>query len=350
MKSEKGITLISLVITIVVLIILTSISLSVVIGENGIIKKTSESKLKVQIYDLRTKIGLYATNLRIQENEDKINISFSEKVNKIYENLQQEGLTQNTRRVGNLLIVEEKDVVFLTSGDTTTQADKEQWNYNIKEDGTATIYGYKGQDLNITIPTYVKENNIIYPINKLEQTWGDGKFYGNTNIKSVRILDNIEKVDTWIFADCKNLEKVILPESIDEITEGMFSQCKSLKSVNIPKSIKKISGRAFNFCVSLRDISIPSSVEEIGFCAFGYIGNRLPVYLGEDYEYGVLRKITLNEGLKIIGEEAFLNAMSVEYDLNIPSTVTQIGDKAFSNYGTINNKKVYRNGVEYVQE
>lgn len=44
MKIEKGITLVALVVTIVVLLILAFISISLLMGENGIINKASESK------------------------------------------------------------------------------------------------------------------------------------------------------------------------------------------------------------------------------------------------------------------------------------------------------------------
>ena len=41
-KSEKGITLIALVVTIVVLIILASISINAVLGQGGIIEKANK--------------------------------------------------------------------------------------------------------------------------------------------------------------------------------------------------------------------------------------------------------------------------------------------------------------------
>lgn len=44
MKNQRGISLISLVITIVVLIILAGIGISLSIGENGIFTKTKEAK------------------------------------------------------------------------------------------------------------------------------------------------------------------------------------------------------------------------------------------------------------------------------------------------------------------
>ena len=45
-KSEKGITLIALVVTIIVLIILAGVSINLVLGDNGIIEKAKEAKFK----------------------------------------------------------------------------------------------------------------------------------------------------------------------------------------------------------------------------------------------------------------------------------------------------------------
>lgn len=43
-KKERGITLVALVVTIVVLLILAGVSISLVLGNNGLIKKTQEAK------------------------------------------------------------------------------------------------------------------------------------------------------------------------------------------------------------------------------------------------------------------------------------------------------------------
>lgn len=43
-KNQKGITLISLVITIIILLILAGVSLNLVLGENGLIRRSQEAK------------------------------------------------------------------------------------------------------------------------------------------------------------------------------------------------------------------------------------------------------------------------------------------------------------------
>jgi len=49
LKSKKGITLIALVVTIIVLIILAGVSISLVLGDNGIVTKAKEAKQNMQV-------------------------------------------------------------------------------------------------------------------------------------------------------------------------------------------------------------------------------------------------------------------------------------------------------------
>ena len=45
-KEESGITLIALIITIIVLLILVDVSISLVVGENGVLNRVSNAKLE----------------------------------------------------------------------------------------------------------------------------------------------------------------------------------------------------------------------------------------------------------------------------------------------------------------
>ena len=56
MKEEKGITIISLVVTISILIILTAVTISTTVGENGFIKKFKEAKDTVWLETTATNV------------------------------------------------------------------------------------------------------------------------------------------------------------------------------------------------------------------------------------------------------------------------------------------------------
>ena len=66
LKNKRGITLIALVITIIVLIILAGISINLLIGDNGIITRAKDAKVVQEKADLITRIGLDITAKQIQ--------------------------------------------------------------------------------------------------------------------------------------------------------------------------------------------------------------------------------------------------------------------------------------------
>ena len=61
-RTNKGITLIALVVTIVILLILAGVSISLVLDNNGIIGKSKESRLETRASQVEDEIGLWKQN------------------------------------------------------------------------------------------------------------------------------------------------------------------------------------------------------------------------------------------------------------------------------------------------
>ena len=57
-KSEKGITLIALVITIIVLLILVGVSIAMLTGDNGILTKSTESKEETYLAEVLERVNM----------------------------------------------------------------------------------------------------------------------------------------------------------------------------------------------------------------------------------------------------------------------------------------------------
>ena len=74
MKNMKGITLIALVITVIVLIILAGVAINLSIGKNSIIKMAEESRLKENESSAREKLEILLANARI---EKEINTNYN---------------------------------------------------------------------------------------------------------------------------------------------------------------------------------------------------------------------------------------------------------------------------------
>ena len=71
MRNQKGITLIALVITIIVLLILAGVAIAMLSGENGILNKASESAKDTAVSSAKETIGL-TVNEAITDYYDKV--------------------------------------------------------------------------------------------------------------------------------------------------------------------------------------------------------------------------------------------------------------------------------------
>ena len=66
-KQAKGITLIALVITIIVLLILAGVAISMLTGENGILKQATSAKEKTDKSEFEEQVKLAVTASRVNE-------------------------------------------------------------------------------------------------------------------------------------------------------------------------------------------------------------------------------------------------------------------------------------------
>ena len=65
MKNQKGITLIALVITIIVMLILAGVTISTLVGEDGIIEKAESAGTKMDLAQVKERAELVALDLKI---------------------------------------------------------------------------------------------------------------------------------------------------------------------------------------------------------------------------------------------------------------------------------------------
>ena len=97
--------------------------------------------------------------------------------------------------------------------------------------------------------------------------------------------------------------EITIPDSfgkftVTEIGWGAFSQKFDITKITLPNGLKIIGSAAFEYCVGLEEIILPETVESIGNTAF--------------YNCRSLKQITIPNGVKSIGICVFSGCSSVE--------------------------------------
>lgn len=129
---QAGITLIALVVTIVVLLILAGVSMSLILGNNGIINKTADAASKTEIEQEKEKVEFVSANLaieKIQYGEDVSVTKFQEMVdnefgkNKATGAKETDSYTITVEKSGNVYQIEDKGESVLVGNKDELVAD-----------------------------------------------------------------------------------------------------------------------------------------------------------------------------------------------------------------------------------
>ena len=206
----------------------------------------------------------------------------------------------------------------------------------------------------ITIPKSLEEAGREYGFGMYDY----GPFCGCTNLKTVKLEKGLTQIAGNLFMRCYGLEDIDIPDTVTTIGENAFKLCTSIKSVTIPdtvtyigsqcfesdkelvnvklsSNIKRMESGAFGNCTSLTEITIPKSLEEAGReYGFGM------------YDYGPfcgctnLKTVKLEKGLTQIAGNLFMRCYGLE-NIDIPDTVTTIGENAFKLCTSLENVKMY---------
>lgn len=184
-------------------------------------------------------------------------------------------------------------------------------------------------------------------------------FFKNESLVTVKLPESMTEVGEDIFADCKTLRGVKLPEGVSRINKEAFWGCSILEKINFPAKLTSVDDNAFVLCGSLELDNLPNSILHVGQSAFCYVPLKA-LKLDRKVEIGAgafsdtpiteiematpcdsilggtfrdcpnLTKITIGEGLKYIGDNAFANSPVKE--ANLPSTLRDVSSTAFSGY------------------
>lgn len=174
---------------------------------------------------------------------------------------------------------------------------------------------------------------------------GDHALDCRTEIEEIILPDSIKVIGNYAFAKCENLSLVSIPKGVAEIGDYAFSECPNMTSITIPSSVKVIGDAFEGFEKIIYTGTIVSYCQISGLAAFAGVpvliidgkiveGDLvIPAAVKSVAPYAfknrALTSVTISEGVKKIGEEAFSGCKEL-VKISIPSSVTEIGVGAFS--------------------
>ena len=334
-KSEKAITLVALVVTIIVLLVLAGVAISLSIGNNGIISRGELSVEGNKLASYKEKLEMYKAE-KIIENETFLAETLSAGKNTLEYNTKKEigGTILNIipeldeRYIDKLEII--KGELFFTSTDKKeVQAAKIagiEFNPYKIEDGVL-----ESADTNLELMS--PDGTLTIPSNVTKI--GSGAFSGLDGLKRVIIPGTVKEIASEAFSYNTTLEEVIIGEGVEKIGERAFAASRKIPTIILPESITEIGTEAFRD-TNIVEITIPSKVKEL---KNGTFANCVK-----------LTKVKLKEGLETIGANTFGNCTNLE-NIVIPNTIVTLKEGLFGGCNkltniTINNDLyVYESGL-----
>ena len=195
---------------------------------------------------------------------------------------------------------------------------KQKGDYEITPDGV--LKRYWGYDSDVVIPDGVKEigESAFVDLKGVERMILEDEEYDAPEMRTLTIPGSVQKIGSYAFAYCQNLERVNMTDSVTSIGDRAFEGCESLKEIHLSGGLTRIEDSTFFLCEGLKSIEIPEGITHIEESAFR--------------DCWSLNRVKLPDSLVSIGKEAFKGSDLKR--ISIPKNVSEIGEDAFPE-GTI---------------
>lgn len=393
-RREKGITLVALVITIIVLIILAGVAIMTLTGEEGILTKAKESRISTELSAYQEELETYKASKYLENNTflestltaGKESLTYytqdgkgeeTGNIRTIFKNISDEyfeklevvkgELLINTQDITEIKIAQSlgiavnpydiEDGVLQSSDGNLLLMDQTTGTLTIPDSVTAigegafaNVEGLK----TIIIPSTVKriETNAFRNNQTLEtvimqekdgqgvEYIGDDVFRGCPNLTTVQMANTVKEMGAQTFYNCTNLMNIKISTSLNTIENYAFAGCKNLQQIEFPEGIININSSAFRDCSNLETVIFSNTIQTISGTAFIKCNNLKNIEIAEGnknltLENGILlceNDINKQTEMIIILEEA------IDTETNtfvVPDSVTFLQDEILDQYTNI---------------
>ena len=248
MKNQnKGITLIALIITIIVLLILAAVLINMIFGQNGIVSNAENAVGVYKVQQEKEKIMLCQVQAAMAGN-GVIDVDAFKQA--LVDNGVVNSLSDITANGNNLEVTTKSGNKFYLTAEVNSKDKVTGFEVAVI---TTNVPTQEEQQLVETDLSYFKFNNagdtIIGVVNKntLPSEIVIPSKNGDVTVNRIGI-----DVNSAAFKNCTNLTKVIIPNSITSIGEYAFSGCTNLTKINIPNSVTTVGASVFYNCNKLK--------------------------------------------------------------------------------------------------
>ena len=187
------------------------------------------------------------------------------------------------------------------------------FDFAIFEDRTANVIGYNSNTGELEIPDNIFVDDVKYDVNRI----GKDLFRGQTDIKSVKINDNITLIDDYAFYNCNNLVNITIGNSVKKIGRNAFFNCSSLTSIVIPNCVTSIDMYAFKNCSGITNFTVNCEIPPfVDYTNSPFAGVSATLYV----PYGSKETYAATKGW---GE--FTNIVELEPVTEITVTINEYG-------------------------
>ena len=298
-KENKGVTLIALAVTIIVMLILAGVTISTLTGNSGITTNASKSKTKSYLADIKEEYELYLSEKRMDDEYDLDTLYANDKTIRYEGNEVGTGIAEICSSIkkgdekkfeiikGKIYYVsQDKNVIPIAVElgfsinpyeitDSGVLKSSSMNLYLVDNDGHLDLSEYEGKIKTIEAGAFSKVE-IESGINPLQSivlpkgitTIGDDAFSYNTSLTSIKIPNTVTSIGKRAFQGCTNLTSIEIPDTVTYIGDYCFSGCNRLQKIKLSKKIQTINQRLLQGCSSLTEIEIPEGVKSIGYAAF----------------------------------------------------------------------------------
>ena len=273
LRKQRGITLIALIVTIIILIILATISINIIFGNEGLIKRAEQAKeLHEQGASGESEMLNQTDEYLWQkiEKEPKPEVEYTN----VYATLYEDGIlgfSNNEEKIEGLTPVE---------GKTWNITDEEyscEWKSDEEIIATTPWFGDRENIEKITFTNEIVPKNVAY------------LFIGLTNLNTIEKIENFNVTKTnslfYTFAYCSNVTSIDLSKfNTSSITNmmGLFAYCNNLTTIKFGGKFD--TSNVTNMANMFRNCS---ALKSIDLSELDKYENIVGVYDIDDYDIDV---------------------------------------------------------------